>query len=134
MAKRTAKIDAEVLACASVGMTVRQIAKKFDMSATTISKILNEQKSEQKLIKAKEIVQEVDKSVQRSNQKKAHNIINTIFDALEEEIIGASIKDKRETLRTLVELFGLPEDAEANVTEIVVEIEDASGGQDETEG
>lgn len=131
MAKRTAKIDAEVLACATVGMTVRDIAKKFNISATTISKILKEKRSEQKLNKGKEIIQEVEQNEQRSNQKKAHSIINTIFDSLEKDIKTASVKDKRETLKTLVELFGLPEDVEAEVSGITITVEDASGKEED---
>ena len=126
MAKRTAKIDAEVLACAAVGMTVRDIAKKFTLSQTTISKILSEGKSLQKCNKAKKVLQESEQEEQRSNQKKAHSIINTIFNSLEEDIKTASVKDKRETLKTLVELFGLPEDVETEVTGITITVEDAS--------
>ncbi len=133
MAKRNKRIDAEVIACASVGMTVRAIAKKFTISATTVSKILNERKSLQKLTKAQEIVEEVDKSEQKCNKKKAHDIINTIFDSLEKDIKNASVKDKRETLKTLVELFGLPEEEESDVTEITVTVEDASADEENNE-
>lgn len=129
MAKRTPQIDAEVLACATVGMSVRAIAEKFSLSKTTISKILNEEKNGQKLINAKKIGQEIVETERRSNQKKAHSIINTIFDSLEEDIKLASVKDKRETLRVLVELFGMPEDEELEVTEITVTVEDASEGE-----
>lgn len=133
MAKRNKRIDAEVIACASVGMTVRAIAKKFTISATTVSKILNERKNLQKLTKAQEIVEEVDKSEQKCNKKKAHDIINTIFDSLEKDIKNASVKDKRETLKTLVELFGLPEEEESDVTEITVTVEDASADEENNE-
>jgi transposase len=40
MAKRNKQIDAEVIACASAGMTTREIAEKFTMSATTIGAFL----------------------------------------------------------------------------------------------
>ena len=49
MAKRNKQIDAEVIACASAGMTTREIAKKFTMSPTTISRILSEEKNGQKV-------------------------------------------------------------------------------------
>ena len=46
----------------------------------------------------------------------------------------ASLKDKRELLKTLVELFGLPEtNNEDKVEKIEVEFEDASGGSGDTE-
>ena len=127
MAKRTTKLDTDVLACASVGMSVRKIAKKFALSTATISKILNEHKSKQKLAQAQKVIQESEQEQRKSNLKKAHDIINTIFDALGEDIKTASVKDKRETLKTLVELYGLPEDEDTEVTGITITVEDASG-------
>lgn len=136
MAKRNKQIDAEVIACASAGMTTREIAKKFTMSPTTISRILNDEKNLQNVTKAKKVVQnfteENAEEIKRTNQRKAHDIINEIFNSLEKDIKTASVKDKRETLKTLVELYGLPEEEEKDVTGITITIEDASGGENAT--
>ena len=49
MAKRNKQIDAEVIACASAGMSVRAIAEKYTLSKSTILKILSEGKNGQKV-------------------------------------------------------------------------------------
>ena len=78
------------------------------------------------------VINDLQENERRSNRKKAHETIDDIIDSLKEEIRSASIKDKRETLKTLVELFGLPEEEESQeVTEIRIEIEDASGNETE---
>ena len=75
MAKRTPQIDAEVLACATVGMSVRAIAEKCSLSKSTISKILSDEKNGQKWTNAKKKGQDIVETERRNNQKKAYLII-----------------------------------------------------------
>ena len=111
------------------GATYIELAKKYGVSAAAISKILNEQKSKQKLKEVDNIVN----AENTSNQKKAHGVIDTIINGLEKDLQKASLKDKRELLKTLVELFGLPEhEDDEKVEKISVEFEDASEGEDDT--
>jgi transposase-like protein len=111
------------------GATCRELAQKYNVSASAISKILNEEKSKQKLTEVDNIVN----AENTSNQKKAHGVIDTIINGLEKDLQKASLKDKRELLKTLVELFGLPEHEEdERVEKISVEFEDASEGEDDT--
>lgn len=111
------------------GATYRELAEKYGVSPAAISKILNEQKSKQKLTEVDNIVN----AENTSNQKKAHGVIDTIINGLEKDLQKASLKDKRELLKTLVELFGLPEhEDDEKVEKISVEFEDASEGEDDT--
>ncbi len=132
MAKRNNKIDTDVIALAATGLSQRAIAEKLSLSQATVSKILTEEKNNQKLSNGIKVINDFQENERVSNRKKAHETIDDIIDSLKEEIRSASIKDKRETLKTLVELFGLPEDEESQeVTEIRIEIEDASGNETE---
>ena len=132
MAKRNNKIDADVIALSVAGLSQRAIAEKVSVSQKTVSKILRDEKNTQKYSDAQKVLNENNQEEYRNNRKKAHNTIDLIIKSLEEDIQSASIKDKRETLKTLVELFGLPEDEESQeVTEILIEIEDASGDEAE---
>lgn len=132
MAKRNNKIDTDVIALAATGLSQRAIAEKLSLSQATVSKILTEEKNNQKLSNGIKVINDSQETERRTNRKKAHETIDEIIDSLKEEIRSASIKDKRETLKTLVELFGLPEEEESQeVTEIRIEIEDASGNETE---
>jgi predicted transcriptional regulator len=127
MAKRNNRIDTEVIALAVTGLSQRAIAKKLAISKTTVSKILQEAKNDQKLTKAQAVVQNGTDLERKSNRKKAHETIDLIMDGLQKDLAKASVKDKRELLKTLVELFGMPDEQEEDVTKIEIEIEDASG-------
>lgn len=131
MAKLSKDDKRQIVVQYVAGATCRELAKKYEVSPSAISKILNEQKSVQKLTEVDNIIN----AEMRSNKKQAHGVINTIIDGLEKDLKSASLKDKRELLKTLVELFGLPEetDEETTVTKIEVSVEDASGGEDGTE-
>jgi len=132
MAKRNNKIDTDVIALSATGLSQRAIAEKLSLSQATVSKILTEEKNNQKLSNGIKVINDLQENERRNNRKKAHETIDDIIDSLKEEIRSASIKDKRETLKTLVELFGLPEEEESQeVTEIRIEIEDASGNETE---
>ena len=128
MAKRNNRIDTEVIALAVTGLSQRAIAEKLSLSQATVSKILHEEKNKQKLSNAQEIIENNQEVIKRSNQKTAHDVIEKIIAGLERDLQRASLKDKRELLKTLVELFGMPEtDNSEKVEKIEVEFEDASG-------
>lgn len=134
MAKRNNRIDTEVIALAVTGLSQRAIAEKLSLSQATVSKILQDNKNNQKLSKGEEIIKSNQEEEKKDNKKQAHNVINTIISGLEGDLQRASLKDKRELLKTLVELFGLPEtNNEDKVEKIEVEFEDASGGSGDTE-
>ena len=128
MAKRNNRIDTDVIALAVTGLSQRAIAEKLSLSQATVSKILHEEKNRQKLSNAQEVIENNQEVIKRSNQKTAHDVIDKIISGLEKDLQRASLKDKRELLKTLVELFGLPEsDNSEKVEKIEVEFEDASG-------
>ena len=128
MAKRNNRIDTDVIALAVTGLSQRAIAEKLSLSQATVSKILHEEKNRQKLSKSEEVIENNQEVIKLSNQKTAHNVIDKIITGLEKDLERASLKDKRELLKTLVELFGLPEtDNSEKVEKIEVEFEDASG-------
>lgn len=128
MAKRNNRIDTEVIALAVTGLSQRAIAEKLSLSQATVSKILQDNKNKQKLSNAQEIIETNQEVIKKSNQKTAHVVIEKIISGLEQDLQRASLKDKRELLKTLVELFGLPEaDNDEKVEKIEVEFEDASG-------
>lgn len=128
MAKRNNRIDTEVIALAVTGLSQRAIAEKLSISQATVSKILQDNKNSQKLSKAQEVIESNQEVIKISNQKTAHNVIDKIITGLEKDLERASLKDKRELLKTLVELFGMPEaDNEDKIEKIEVEFEDASG-------
>ena len=130
MAKRNNQIDTDVIALSAAGLSQRAIAQKLSISQATVSKILADEKNNQKLSNATKVIKDNQDKERITNRKKAHDTIEDIIDGLKEDIKYASLKDKRETLKTLVELFGLPEEEECEeVTEIRIEIEDASGDE-----
>ena len=128
MAKRNNRIDTDVIALAVTGLSQRAIAEKLSLSQATVSKILQDHKNNQKLSKGEEIIKSNQEEERKDNKVQAHNVINKIISGLEGDLQRASLKDKRELLKTLVELFGLPEtDNNEKVEKIEVEFEDASG-------
>ena len=128
MAKRNNRIDTDVIALAVTGLSQRAIAEKLSLSQATVSKILQDHRNNQKLSKGEEIIKSNQEEERKDNKVQAHNVINTIISGLEGDLQRASLKDKRELLKTLVELFGLPEmDSDEKVEKIEVEFEDASG-------
>ena len=132
MAKRNNRIDTEVIALAVTGLSQRAIAEKLSISQATVSKILQDNKNSQKLSKAQEVIESNQEVIKISNQKTAHNVIDKIITGLDKDLERASLKDKRELLKTLVELFGMPEtDNDDKIEKIEVEFEDASGDSED---
>ena len=132
MAKRNNRIDTEVIALAVTGLSQRAIAEKLSISQATVSKILQDNKNSQKLSNAQEVIESNQEVIKISNQKTAHNVIDKIITGLDKDLERASLKDKRELLKTLVELFGMPEtDNDDKIEKIEVEFEDASGDSED---
>ena len=128
MAKLSQDDKRQIVVQYAAGATCRELAKKYTVSPSAISKILNEEKSVQKLTE----VDKLNAAESNNNRKKAHNVIDKIITGLEGDLQRASLKDKRELLKTLVELFGLPEtDNNEKVEKIEVEFEDASGDKED---
>ena len=131
MSKINNRIRSEIVAMAVVGTSQRAIAEKYNISQKTVSLILQEEKTSQKVSKGKECIITTQLEEKQNNRTTAHNVIDKIINGLEKDLENASIKDKRELLKTLVELYGLPEEKEEAVTKIEIEIEDASGGTED---
>lgn len=128
MAKTDNRIRSEIVAMAVAGVSQRAIAEKYKISQKTVSLILQQEKTSQKVSKQRKGINDVENEERKDNKVQAHNVINTIISGLEGDLQRASLKDKRELLKTLVELFGLPEtDNNEKVEKIEVEFEDASG-------
>ena len=128
MAKTDNRIRSEIVAMAVAGVSQRAIAEKYKISQKTVSLILQQEKTSQKVSKQRKGINDVENEERKDNKVQAHNVINTIISGLEGDLQRASLKDKRELLKTLVELFGLPEtDNNERVEKIEVEFEDASG-------
>ena len=128
MAKTDNRIRSEIVAMAVAGVSQRAIAEKYKISQKTVSLILQQEKTSQKVSKQRKGINDVENEERKDNKVQAHNVINTIISGLEGDLQRASLKDKRELLKTLVELFGLPEtDSDEKVEKIEVEFEDASG-------
>ena len=128
MAKTDNRIRSEIVAMAVAGVSQRAIAEKYKISQKTVSLILQQEKTSQKVSRQKKGINDVENEERKDNKVQAHNVINTIISGLEGDLQRASLKDKRELLKTLVELFGLPEtDNSEKVEKIEVEFEDASG-------
>lgn len=132
MAKINNRIRSEIVAMAVVGASQRAIAEKYKISQKTVSLILQEEKNSQKVSKGKESIENAEREEKKDNKQQAHNVINSIIAGLNNDLQRASLKDKRELLKTLVELFGMPEtDNDDKVEKIEVEFEDASGDSED---
>ena len=132
MAKINNRIRSEIVAMAVVGASQRAIAEKYNISQKTVSLILQAEKNSQKVLKGKESIENAEREERKDNKQQAHNVINSIIAGLEKDLSRASLKDKRELLKTLVELFGMPEtDNEEKIEKIEVEFEDASGDSED---
>jgi uncharacterized membrane protein len=113
---------------AVAGVSQRAIAEKYKISQKTVSLILKQEKNAQKVSKQKKAINDVENEERKDNKVQAHNVINTIIAGLNNDLQKASLKDKRELLKTLVELFGMPESKDDDkIEKIEVEFEDASG-------
>ena len=124
MAKLSEADKRQITIESAAGHTVSELAKKFQVSHTSISKILKERKSCEKL-------QEVSKVAEAPYREKAHAIIKTIIDDLPSDLKRATLKDKMNVFEKMISYYGTPEDENTGGNEITIEIEDASGGTED---
>ena len=118
MAKLTEKDRASIIKEYAAGKSVRELAKKFTVSPTAISKILKSVKS----------LQNEGKSLQKSLQPKQDN------QALAQMIIDkASVKDKLQAIERLSALYGIEENKDGKI-EFVFEVRDLTRESDESSG
>lgn len=76
MAKRNNKIDTDVIALSATGLSQRAIAEKLSLSQATVSKILTEEKNNQKLSNGIKVINDLQENERRNNRKKAHKTLN----------------------------------------------------------
>jgi len=126
MAKLTEKDRANIIKEYAVGKSVREIAKKFTVSPTAISKILKSAKS----------LQNDQKSLQpkQDNQALAQVIIDRAVAGLVREIEEASVKDKLAAIERLSQLYHLEEQKEQQKLEFRFEIRDLTRREDGSSG
>lgn len=126
MAKLTEKDRASIIKEYAAGKSVRELAKKFTVSPTAISKILKSVKS----------LQNEGKSLQKSLQPKQDNqalaqmIIDKAVAGLVKDIEKASVKDKLQAIERLSALYGIEENKDGKI-EFVFEVRDLTRENDE---
>ena len=129
MAKLTEKDRASIIKEYAAGKSVRELAKKFTVSPTAISKILKSVKS----------LQNEGKSLQKSLQPKQDNqalaqmIIDKAVAGLVKDIEKASVKDKLQAIERLSALYGIEENKDGKI-EFVFEVRDLRRERDESSG
>lgn len=129
MAKLTKKDRASIIKEYAAGKSVRELAKKFTVSPTAISKILKSVKS----------LQNEGKSLQKSLQPKQDNqalaqmIIDKAVAGLVKDIEKASVKDKLQAIERLSALYGIEENKDGKI-EFVFEVRDLTRERDESSG
>jgi transposase-like protein len=129
MAKLTEKDRASIIKEYAAGKSVRELAKKFTVSPTAISKILKSVKS----------LQNEGKSLQKSLQPKQDNqalaqmIIDKAVAGLVKDIEKASVKDKLQAIERLSALYGIEENKDGKI-EFVFEVRDLTRERDESSG
>lgn len=129
MAKLTEKDRASIIKEYAAGKSVRELAKKFTVSPTAISKILKSVKS----------LQNEGKSLQKSLQPKQDNqalaqmIIDKAVAGLVKDIEKASVKDKLHAIERLSALYGIEENKDGKI-EFVFEVRDLTRERDESSG
>lgn len=107
MARLTAREKRQIVVEYVAGATCRELAKKFTTSATTISKILKEEKSLQKRTKVDEVYNEEAKTL----KQQAHDAIGQIMGSLSADLKKTGLQTKMSTMETLIKIFGLPDSA-----------------------
>lgn len=129
MAKLTEKDRASIIKEYAAGKSVRELARKFTVSPTAISKILksvksllNEGKSLQKSLQPKQ-----------DNQALAQMIIDKAVAGLVKDIEKASVKDKLQAIERLSALYGIEENKDGKI-EFVFEVRDLTRESDESSG
>lgn len=107
----------------------RQLAKKYSVSLSTISKILSDEKVEQKCTYKKEentlsMLEYLD-----SRKQTAQELMEKILALSAEDIAKANLRDKMGALKILSEVFAVKNDTPLNGNGVTVQInvKDCSG-------
>lgn len=120
MAKLSEADKRQITIESAAGSKVSELAEKFQVSHTAISKILKERKSCEKL-------REVSNAAEAPYREKAHKIIGSIIDDLPQDLKKATLRDKMTVLEKMIVYYGTPQETGDSENRITIEIEDASG-------
>lgn len=107
----------------AAGAKTTELAAKFHVSHTAISKILSKKEVASKL---QEVSGKVQEAINAPYKEKAHAVIKSIIDDLPNDLKKASVKDKMIVLEKMITYYGVPEEEKEQVNEIVVKIVDGS--------
>jgi predicted DNA-binding protein YlxM (UPF0122 family) len=124
--KLTKQDKAEVLKLYASGYSASEIAKKFQVSHTAISKILNNYKS---CNEEQEVSQKLQKVAKQDNHAVARRIIDKAMATVEEDIKKASPMDRIRIVERLMFLYGNNEGEKSKLEQVVDAINRISGGQ-----
>lgn len=117
MAKLTQKDKEDILKEYAAGRSVRDIAKKFTVSPTAISKILN---------RAKSLPNDKKSLHLQDNSEIARQIVDKAMIGILEEIQKASVRDKLKAIEQLSAIYDLKDFGSEPVDTLRIVIEDGS--------
>lgn len=95
-------------------VSIRLLAKKYGVSPTTISKILSDKESVQKLTDKKKENEMSMLAFLDSRSEKAQLLIDKILDTLPNDFAKAGMKQKAGLLKILSEVFAKPQEEKNN--------------------
>lgn len=106
------------------GASISALSKKFTLSRPTISKILSDGKSLQKVYRSKKkvdslperekaVVERIIEEEEESNKALAEKTVRAIMKSLPKDIAEASLKDKMRVLEQMTAIFGIGDNDEA---------------------
>ena len=120
MAKLTQKDKEEIIKEYASGRSANEIAKKFQVSHTAISKILSKAKS----------CKNGEKSCKQNNAEIAKQIIDKAMCGILKDIEKAPVRDKLKAIEQLLVMYDV-KDMESNIDRIIVKIESGNDGPDD---
>lgn len=129
--KQRKKIIAEYVA-GDGKVSIRALAKKYNVSPSTIAKLLGDEKSIQKCTDKKKDNEFSMLAFLDNRKDKAQKLIDQILDTLPKDFEKASMRDKAGLLKILSETF-TPKDGtqeEHEPLSVTLRIEDVSGGEE----
>lgn len=118
------------------GISQRKLAEKYQVTQKTISTILKDEEVRQKVLDKKEQNTKDMLSFLDERVHSAQTLIDEILVAAAQKIKKAPLRDQMGAIKILSEVFGKARGVKHDnepVTEIIIQPEDASGG-DDTEG
>ena len=123
MAKLTKQDKAEVLKQYACGLSVSDIAKKFDVSHTAISKILKNIKSfnngEEVSKSCKEVAEKFQGKAKQNNHELAKTIIDKAMLSVVKDIEKTSPMDRIKIVERLLFLYGNNENEKSKLEQVV---------------